>query len=69
MGEEERKRAKEGEATRRRGGDAYMYIYSPEMRGNRRRVTGGGEGKVLRRGEESEVATREEAEGGGREWD
>jgi hypothetical protein len=36
---------------RRRGGQAYMYFYSPEMRGNRRQLTGGGEGKVLWRRE------------------
>jgi hypothetical protein len=51
LGEEERKRTEEGEAMRRRGGEAYMYIYSPEIEGNRRRVTGGGEGKVSRRRE------------------
>jgi hypothetical protein len=51
LGEEERKRIEEGEATRGRGGEVYMYIYSPEMRGNRRRVIGGGEGKVSRKRE------------------
>jgi hypothetical protein len=38
-----------------------MYIYSPEMRGNRRRVTSGGEGKVSRR---REARRRQMATGG-----
>jgi hypothetical protein len=50
-GEEEDRGRRGDEETRRRGGEAYMYFYSPEMRGNRRRLTGSGEGKVLRRRE------------------
>jgi hypothetical protein len=50
-GEEEDRGRRGDKEMRRRGVEAYMYIYSPEMRGNRRRVTGGGEGKVSRRRE------------------